>query len=234
MREKTTTNLIELNHKGIKMLLRPYSTDEKVFNEVVVKHNYEKKSFKIEPEETWLDLGANIGTFTRYAISKGAHVIAYEPEISNFNLLVKNLEGFEENSKCFQKAVIAGDNKEMGLSLGKDETNHWRHSLYKNKKGGVVKVECININKVITSKITGIKMDIEGGEIEIFDKLEDWKNVTKLVFEYHFDIQPNMFKFFQQMKKLKKHFTVVDYGSMPTGIVEYKFFPPARTIFCSK
>jgi len=230
MRENNKQELKLLEHKNIKLLVRANSTDEMVFNEVIVKHNYEKKEFKILPNEKWLDLGANIGSFAVFAYSKGAYVKSYEPEPNNFSVLKENSK--DKNTECFELAVVGNNKDEMTLSLGKDESNHWRHSLYKNKKGLLIKVKCVNINTLITDDIDCIKMDIEGGEIDIFDNVENWRNVKKLVFEYHFDIQPNMFRFFQQMKKLRKHFTKIDYGTFPAGMVNYKFFPAGRIVFC--
>ena len=47
---------------------------------------------RIEPGETWADLGANVGAFTCLAASLGAKVYAFEPHPENFQLLEQNVK----------------------------------------------------------------------------------------------------------------------------------------------
>lgn len=72
---------------------RPGTTDQKVIEEVIKRNVYEHKKFGffIKDCPIWLDLGANIGTFTCLASSKGSCVVSFEPEPDNFKLLGENI-----------------------------------------------------------------------------------------------------------------------------------------------
>jgi FkbM family methyltransferase len=81
---------------------RPNSTDALVIREILDREKgcaYSLESdlnmpdgFSLKGHSAILDIGAHIGVFSRYAIEEGCrHVIAYEPESNNFNLLSQNL-----------------------------------------------------------------------------------------------------------------------------------------------
>eukprot|EP00804_Cyclotella_cryptica_P031409 CCRYP_012212-RA/>CCRYP_012212-RA protein AED:0.33 eAED:0.33 QI:0/0.33/0.5/1/0.33/0.5/4/647/1166 len=94
--------------------------------------------FSLKGHSTVLDIGAHIGVFSRYAIGEGcSHIIAFEPEASNFDLLSRNLR--PENSidcnctiKLHSSAVAAGHDNRI-LIRARDQNdgkqNTWRHSL---------------------------------------------------------------------------------------------------------
>lgn len=71
--------------------------------------------------------------------------------------------------------------------------------------------------------IDGIKLDIEGSEAEVLNSISDWKNVRKLVFEYHFGRLPKMDTYRQLIKNLSRTF----YVKSPT-------YPEAWTEMTSK
>jgi len=224
----------KLKHKDIECYVREGTTDEKAFNEVVVKNNYLKKNFDIKKGETWLDLGGNIGTFSLVVFSKGGYPICYEPEKSNIEMIKKNFKLMNVKGEIIPKAVIGTKQKKMYLSLGVKKSNFWRNSLVKNWKGNFYEVECINFDHVINEKIDGIKMDIEGSEFDILSIDRDWKNVKKLVLEYHFDMNDSVDFFRKIIDKLSVHFPNVKYSKIPEGIKKYNFFPPCKIVFFSK
>ena len=59
------------NVDQLKIYYRLETTDVKVIPEVLTKYAYQKKSigFLIEKEDIWLDLGANIGTFSLFVLT---------------------------------------------------------------------------------------------------------------------------------------------------------------------
>lgn len=61
----------------------------------MIKRNvYEKKklNFLIEKDDIWLDLGANIGTFSLLCFKQDSKVIGFEPKPENYEILKKNIE----------------------------------------------------------------------------------------------------------------------------------------------
>ena len=85
---------------------RRASTDEAVLREVINANTYEMR-----PE--WftggsgcvLDIGANIGAASRFALSLGAkRAVCYEPESSNFAVLLANASGYPMD--CHRAAVM--------------------------------------------------------------------------------------------------------------------------------
>ena len=87
--------------KGIKYYYREGFSDQKTFEEVIGNDTYQKKGFKILPDENWMDCGGNVGAFTLLACSKGANVTVYEPDPFNCEMLEKNLKlnGFKATVK---------------------------------------------------------------------------------------------------------------------------------------
>jgi len=223
---------------------RPNTTDQKVIEEVIKRNSYERKkdNFFIKDAPVWLDLGGNIGTFTCKACDAGCKkVITFEPEEENFQLLKKNIEknNFSDKVVPIQSGVVASDTiKELELYLCKGEYNKYRHTIFKKRGRQAIKIPVQNFKKVLKKyKPNGIKIDIEGAEIEILESMkpEDWpSHVTHLVFEYTFDVDPSVPRFKRIIDNLKQHFSFVHHKKMPEGLEEYKFWPPCVNVFCKK
>jgi len=221
---------------GLKFYYRPDTTDEKVIVEVVKRHNYtNKNAFEISSTDYWLDLGGNIGTFTCLAASQGCRVRTYEPEPECFEILKANvsLNGLEGLVELHQRAVTAkGTPVNLYLSKGQ---NKYRHTIFEVRGRESVIVDATAFEHVMNlDNFTAVKMDIEGAELEIFDSADDWKDVIKLAFEYHFDFDRSIAAFNNRMNKLKDSFSVVRYPKMPTGKETYDFFPSGKTVHCAK
>lgn len=235
-------DLIHIKRKDhdFQMCVRPGTTDEKVVDEVIYRNVYEKPSigFRIEKDDKWLDLGANIGTFTLLCLSRGASVIAYEPEKSNYELLRKNIEmnyGKTRRCRTIRAAVGIGAQKTIDLFLAKDENNKYRHSLYKKRGRSAIRVPHRNIDDVLQRwRPTAIKMDIEGSEIDILEHLTDYTGIQKLVFEYSFDIDKSIPRFLAIIARLRRYFKVVHYTRVNEKDKEYRFYPAMTIVYCLK
>ena len=191
---------------------------------------YERKDFAVLAGESWLDLGGNIGAFSTYAHLRGATCIGYEPDPNNAKLMQQNLTRYGIVEPVRTRAVIFdGPNK---LQFFRHPDKPWRNGLYKEHRGGtLVAVDTIRFAEVLTDKITGIKMDIEGAEKDILTNTKDWKQIKKLCFEWHFDIHPFVKDFNLAIEQLSQEFDILGATKKLSGEV-YKFFPPAKTIFC--
>lgn len=237
------TTKIKNTNINVELEIRPDTTDIKVIDEVLKNGVYQKPSISFKPEnkETWLDLGGNIGTFALYAMSQGCNVISYEPEPQNCNLFKINLSKNEHllhsvNWKLIEKAIGTYDG-ETELYLCKGTYNKYRHTLYKKRGRQSIKIPiCSFKNEMNKYKPDGIKIDIEGTEIDILESitLSDWKhwNTKKLVFEYSFDIDPSIPRFIKIIQSLRQYFSEVHYTKVKENELEYKHFPAMTIVYC--
>jgi len=147
---------------------------------------------------TVIDIGANCGVFTRFALSKGAKKIySIEPNLRAYNALVNN---FSNDSRVIpiKKAIGKTTNQEV-LYFCKENTTLC--SMLKEQidkipqyKDGydleIVDVDTIE-NIIETQKISYpinlIKIDIEGLEYEVIEYLNDdvLINTEELIIELH-------------------------------------------------
>lgn len=219
-----------MESRGLRFHTRPGSSDEKAIREVVVNNSYQKKWFKIEPGEHWLDLGGNVGAFTVLAASLGAKVDTYEPDPFNCGMIVKNLFENKLNAHIHSRAVTTSSGPAT-LNLW-PEGQSWRNSLVRNRKGtNPITVECVAFMSLLKPDIC-IKMDIEGSEIEILRQWPMGSQVKKLVFEWSFDANPNVSLLREALVLLKLDFKNVKYSTQVDKIDQWKFFPPCTTVFC--
>jgi len=221
-----------LTHKGIKFAARKNTSDEKTFNEVIVKNCYQKKDFKINPGEHWIDLGGNAGAFTLLAISLGCTVDVYEPDPFNCKQIEYNLRlnGFDAN--IHQKAVVASDQKTMTMYVGNDK-QVWRNSLYKDWGNEKFKVDCVNFEAVFSTDSI-VKMDIEGAEIPIIKQMTSFPK--KMVFEWSLDINQSLTIYREAVNKVKQNYKTVYYSrqfyDLPDDKLPSNISPKADNIYC--
>lgn len=248
----------------LKLYVRPDTTDEKVIDEVLKRNVYEKptQDFGLEAGELWFDLGGNIGTFALLALSKGCSVIIYEPEPENLSILEKNLRvnGFPEcktapsinfsprASKISKWAdcwkivpaaiTVETRTKTANLYLSKGQ-NKYRHTLYHKRGRDSIEVPLVSFkNEMAKYKPDGVKIDIEGAEIDILESVgpREWAswNTQKLVFEYSFDIDNSIPRFLDIIDSLREYFDFVYYTKVKEDELVYNHFPAATIVYCQK
>lgn len=133
----------------------------------------------IRPDWTCLDIGAHIGYFTLLLSKYGKWVETFEPEESNFRLLLKNLS-LNKTSNVLQhkKAVTELSGAIINLYLSGD--NSGMHRVYPSKwcTEGRQQIETITIDEVV-DKADFIKIDIEGAEIDAL------QGMSRLLTKHH-------------------------------------------------
>jgi FkbM family methyltransferase len=159
-----------------------------------------KKLFKsLMPGDVAIDCGANVGKITtRLAARPGVTVYAFEPDPYAFEALKSNTQGLK-NVICINKAVSDyngkakiyfsdhyGENPEKwstGTTLLADKPNINRNNF--------TEVEVIDLAEFIqglNKPIGIIKMDIEGEEVRVLNKMIDLgliNRIKKMVVETH-------------------------------------------------
>jgi FkbM family methyltransferase len=141
-----------------------------------------------------VDLGANIGLFSECCLDRGAKVYAYEPNPLAAAELVRRLG--KNESLDFHQAAVSEKSGKMKLFFHKHHEVHPLHmsessSLYGDKVNVSTdyhEVDCIAIEDVLTplTKISLVKVDVEGAEYELADGIiSNIGKIDKVVMETH-------------------------------------------------
>ncbi len=158
----------------------------------------------VDDNSTIIDIGANIGVYSLFAASaKNTVVYAFEPDPSNFELLVKNvrLNKLEKRIIPFNLAVGSEKGKRT-LYLGEAPFHSFCpvsespfNALYPSHSGGAkqnsIEVACVSLKDIFDkNKISHcdiLKIDCEGAEYEILYNLPEkyFQRIKKIHLEYH-------------------------------------------------
>lgn len=232
--------------KGVKFMVRNGTSDLKSIKEVFEQSGYKRKRpfvFTVEKGESWIDLGANIGAFTVWALEKGAKKVhLFEPDPENLTFLKTNLARYsDERYELIEKAAVADDREKAVFYQNTANGNVWRNGLEKSWQGGEkTVVECTNFRSFLENqnKPLNIKMDIEGTEMAILEDLlktpEVFTGIKKLVFEWSFDVDDDMKRFrnvLDEMSKIYKH-VAPSKRYEETDKWKDNWFPMCTTIYC--
>lgn len=168
-----------MEYKGL--TIRENTLDKMVVDEVRQYH-----SLDIVPNDTVLDIGANIGAVSVYAAGIGARVIAVEPDPENFALLTRNTAHFPHVTRI-QAAVVHDRLDAAPIILYKNtKTNMGAHSIIPTRGREQVLVPSVDFSHLlIRDSPTKIKIDCEGAEYEFLKPALLPDSVQALVVELH-------------------------------------------------
>ena len=195
--------LLEIKLKGYKhtIYMRNDTSDIIAFDQVLFKQEYEIVKYKIHYQpETIIDCGANIGLTSIYfaTLYPNAKIIAVEPEIGNFNLLLKNTHSYP-NIICLNYGIW---NKNTNLEVINSDLGNWAFTVNEVYYEDSNTIKAITIDRIMEDynlkKIDLLKLDIEGTEKEIFENNYDqWLSRTKfIVAELHDNLKEDCSKTF--------------------------------------
>ena len=156
--------------------------------------DYERYGCIIQPNDFVLDIGANIGLFANRALQRGAgRVICFEPMGPTFNCLQKNVD----NRVTTYKNAVGGKSGYETFIIHTDFTNtggsttHNQDLASSNKiivhEEKVLKVDINDIFDLYEKNINFMKIDIEGGEVEVLTNItdENLQSLRCLSAEFH-------------------------------------------------
>lgn len=160
-----------------------------MFNHFVFDDNgcdYERYGCFIKEGDVVLDLGANIGIFAHRAEIRGASkVICFEPVTPTFSCLIKN----KGPKTLVYKNAVGGKNDFATFNIHTNYTHigggtNKNQDLELENKNVIFseKVIVIGINEIfygLSEKIDFMKIDIEGGEVDVLTSISD-KNLSSL------------------------------------------------------
>jgi FkbM family methyltransferase len=133
---------------------------------------YEMWDCKLNPEDVVVDLGANVGFFTHLAAKKCKEIIAIDGGYEVFSCLIENTK--EHNNVKYLNASV------LGKSL--HPTHLW------SPKHNPLYLQMEDVFKIFNlEKIDFLKCDIEGGEYDLFQNLDEsiLNKINKIAVETH-------------------------------------------------
>jgi FkbM family methyltransferase len=143
----------------------------------------------IDTSGTVIDAGANVGFFTLYCKKHGSkRIYSIEPDPMPFFYLEKNY-GFDPGIILLNK--VLNDTEQpvsfdicIGASVGSAIS---KYTNYENKQS--VLVESVTINSIlkIENRINLLKLDIEGAEFDVIEKLtaNEFDKIDQMFIEFH-------------------------------------------------
>tara|TARA_B100000686_G_C16529945_1_gene831799 strand:- start:164 stop:955 length:792 start_codon:yes stop_codon:yes gene_type:complete len=193
-------------------LLECYKLDHLIkYNEIMLYYNNIVQKNKIP---LIIDCGANIGASSYYFLQnfKKTKIVSIEPDKKNFELLNFNLK--DKEIELFEKA-ISSENSTFEISKSSEDPRAFR--AIESKEGIInsITVDEIlnNFNPEIYEPFI-MKIDIEGGEKDLFKKNIEWVNKFKIIIiEPHDWMYPKSYtfhNFLQTISKLKREFIILN------------------------
>lgn len=181
------------------ILFRPGTSDQAVIDQIFAYHNYDLARLRRGQElfdiydrlaassrlPLVIDAGANIGASAIYFDYRfrDAHVIAIEPEQDNFDLLRANTCG--TRVECIHAALTARPGFANVIDPGE---GCWGYRTTASDSTANMEqlVECVTINELYESHSEScapfiVKIDIEGGESDLFSANTEWVAQTPLI-----------------------------------------------------
>jgi FkbM family methyltransferase len=214
---------------------RPGTSDAKAVQETVERNTYLKRGILVLPGSRWLDLGANVGGFSKLVMASGAsRVDAYEAAPSNLDILRANVAEYRGRAFVHHGAIVDDSYEEdhVTLHVGQKPLQQRRHSILKDRRGSVpVKVPAVRFSSLALN--ANIKLNVEGCEIGILTRL-DRPLFNQLACEWSFDIDPKIATLAAVMEKLRGWYRRVELSKrIDWSQQEYRWFPPNVFIYAS-
>jgi FkbM family methyltransferase len=215
------------------LYFRRQSTDEAIIKQIFVDQQYDlnrlgraaelfefvKRQVAKGLRPLVVDAGANIGVSPLFFMANlpSALVVAIEPELENFKLLSKNVEGL--NIKAIHSAIssTAGRVRVIDPGLG-----HWAYRTELTARQDVPSdtVAGVTINDIYDSYRSTpffpfiVKVDIEGAEADLFSCNTEWVERTPIIIvELHDWMLPKRGTsqpFLQCISKLDRDFVYIN------------------------
>lgn len=180
-------NLMEVRIANIQkpFFIRVPSTDVPTLKKVFIDKEYTLPS-GIAPD-TIIDAGANIGLASIFFANRFplARILAIEPEVSNFQILKKNVEPYP-NIVPIQAALW---HQQEQIQLTDPGIGHWGFRTESRSETGSGQtsnlVQAVTVGGILEeygfSRIGILKVDIEGAEKEVFSNSASWIDLVDMV-----------------------------------------------------
>ena len=159
--------------------------DRKIINEVCSSYACFLKL--IDKDSVVLDLGANIGVTSIESALRGAKLVkSFEPHPRNFKRLQNHLllNRVSDRVVAKQSAVTNKRVKQVNLYCN-EGSNNGTHTVLQTRGRRKIKVPNVHVSKTL-SRVTMVKLDIEGGEYGMERFLAEAPTIDVVLAEFHF------------------------------------------------
>ena len=204
---------LKFNNHSWQVYLRD-QIDQSVFNEIFKFKEYRRAEEQIiNAKNPILDVGSHIGLFSLYcrALNEQAKIFAVEPEADNLKILEQNIK--ENNLKNIEivSAALSDKTGEGNLIISSDNHNHYLADDFLDDSFAAVQaIKVFSLPDLLVqyqiSKISLLKMDIEGAEYKIFESLsfDDFLKIQAIIMEYHISSKNKDFKIIENKLRENK------------------------------
>lgn len=174
------------------IIVRYETSDIDVFRQIFIEQEYsslkDMADFKLI-----IDCGAYVGYSSLYFLARcpNAHVVAVEPDISNFSICKKNLSFYGKRVMLVHSAVYPYKTRLITYRENYRDGREWTTQVRPAKENENQGIISVDINTLIGRSgfdlVDLLKIDIERSEIDLFSHdCKQWlKKVRNLAIELH-------------------------------------------------
>jgi FkbM family methyltransferase len=168
---------------GRKVILRGGTTDISCFKKIFLEEQYQSP-FQSSHPRLIVDAGANIGMASLYFAAKypRSTIVAIEPELNNFRMLERNCTGV--SNIVLKHAALWPVKARLSLK-NHDRNEAW--TFFASSDPG--DIETVTVDDILSefgaNNIDVLKLDIEGGERELFKNAAWLNNINQIIIELH-------------------------------------------------
>lgn len=177
---------------GFRLRVRRQTCDELFAQNILVGLEYTPpgSAYEVRPDDTVVDIGANIGCFALHASRCAAHVHAFEPERDNFRLLGRNLRSSAVVNVTATRAAVMGKGGTTRLWTAREGGYHSTTRNH-NTAGAFQDVPAVTLASILDPLACChlLKIDCEGAEYDILGALppQYFRRIHRIVMETHGD-----------------------------------------------
>lgn len=180
-------------HANHTLYYRPGSSDLDVFYQIFIDREYAPLC-RMREVRLVIDCGANVGYSSTFFLSQFpcCHVIAVEPDSGNFAMLQRNLSAYGSRAELV-RAAIWSQTAPLKISRGRyRDGREWTVQVRSCESHEEPDFQGVSITSLLTTsgvtRISLLKMDIEGAEAVVFQENIDWLDrVDVIAIELHDD-----------------------------------------------
>ena len=209
---------------GNSLMFRENTLDKWIYDEVYTNNSYEIDT--LQDNDVVIDIGAHCGYFGKLCLDKGSkNVFLYEPDESNYNLLLKNLSEYS-GWKSNNVAVWKEQTENLKFYTYSEYKNTGLNSVFKSpyiEPSKIKKVKSVSLDSILSSfeRVKVLKVDVEGSEYDILMNSKLLNKIETIVGEYHNDLTN---KTFEDLSKFLQSQNFEVHKVVPTNDTSGTFF----------